>query len=73
VPDFARVHVVGGFRRGPARRAFAGIMGLASRQDVARVVEMHDLFQAIEVSIMRFCRKLIRLVREAESRNASAS
>ena len=49
--DFARVHVIGRLRRGPACRALAGVMGLASRQDVARVVEMHDLLQAREISV----------------------
>jgi Cu/Ag efflux pump CusA len=52
VPDFARVHVVGRLRCGPARRAFAGIMGLATRQHISRVVEVHDLLQAGEISIM---------------------
>jgi hypothetical protein len=33
VPDFAPVHVVARFRRGPARRTFAGIMRFASPQD----------------------------------------
>jgi hypothetical protein len=52
VPNFTPVHVVGRLRRGPACCAFTGVVGLASRQDVARVVEMHDLFQAREISIM---------------------
>jgi hypothetical protein len=30
VPDFAPVHVLGRFRRGPAGRAFTGIVGLAA-------------------------------------------
>ena len=48
----ARVHVVGRLRRRPARRTFAGIMGLAARQDVARVVEVHDRLQAREISVV---------------------
>src|ERR1700722_14534300 len=52
VPDFAAVHVLGRLRRGPACCAFTGVAELAARQDVARVVEMHDLFQAREISIM---------------------
>jgi hypothetical protein len=46
VPDFAAVHVLLRLRRWPACCAFSGVVRLASRQDVARVVEMHDLFQA---------------------------
>src|SRR5215468_11392230 len=41
-PHAFRVHVGGRLRRGPTRRAFAGVVGLAARQDVPRVVEMHD-------------------------------
>ena len=52
VPDFTAVHVGGRFRRGPTRRAFASIMGLASRQDIARIVEMHNPLQAREVSVV---------------------
>ena len=42
-PNSARVHVVGRFRRRPACRTFIGVMGLAARQDVARVVEMSTI------------------------------
>src|SRR6267142_647310 len=48
----APVHVGGRFRRRPARRTFTGIMRLAARQHVARVVEVHDRLQTREVSIM---------------------
>src|SRR6266851_3374450 len=37
---------------GPAGDLFAGIAWLALRQDVAGVIEMHDLFQAFEVAIV---------------------
>jgi hypothetical protein len=46
------IDVVGRLRCGPARRILAGIIGLTARQDVPRVVEMHDLLQAGEVSIV---------------------
>src|SRR5260370_34203587 len=36
----------------PAGELFAGIAWVALRQDVARVVEMHDLFEALEVAIV---------------------
>src|ERR1700726_1013231 len=52
-PDFARVDVLGRLRRGPAGRAFTGVMGRAARQHIARVVEMHDLLQARKISVMR--------------------
>src|ERR1700676_5037132 len=51
-PYSFRVHVVGRFRCGPTRRTFAGVVELAARQDVARIVEMHDGFQADEVSVV---------------------
>ena len=51
-PNSARVHVVGRFRRRPACRTFIDVMGLAARQDVARVVEMHDRLQAREISVV---------------------
>src|SRR6266446_6879066 len=47
-PNSARVHIGGRFRRRPASRTFIGVMGPAARQDVARVVEMHDRLQARE-------------------------
>src|SRR6266700_7583773 len=52
-PDSLRVHVGGRLRCRPARRAFARIVGLAARQDVARVVEMHDGLQAREIPVVR--------------------
>src|ERR1700730_18227133 len=52
VPDFAAVHVLRRLRRWPTCCAFTGVVRLASRQDVARVVEMHYLFQAREISIV---------------------
>src|SRR6202011_1330468 len=51
-PNSARVHVVGRFRRRPACRTFTHVVGLAARQDVARVVEMHDRLQAREISVV---------------------
>src|ERR1700681_796417 len=51
-PYSFRVHVVGRFRCGPTRRTFAGVVELAARQDVARIVEMHDGFQADELSVV---------------------
>jgi len=51
-PNSARVHVVGRLRRRPARRTFSGIIRLASRQHIARIVEMHDRFQAREITIV---------------------
>src|SRR5216684_7651648 len=42
----------GRLRRWPAGRTFTRIMGLAARQHIARVVEMHDLLQAGKISIM---------------------
>src|SRR5437870_7131965 len=48
----ARVHVVGRFRRRPARGTLIGVMRLAARQDVARVVEMDDRLQAREISVV---------------------
>src|SRR6266446_3117325 len=51
-PNFARVHVVGRFRRRPACRTFIDVVRLAARQDVARVVEMHDRLQAREISVV---------------------
>jgi hypothetical protein len=50
--NFARVHIGSRLRRRPAGRTFTRIMGLAARQHIARVVEMHDLLQASEISIM---------------------
>src|ERR1700704_219028 len=50
--NFARVHIGGRLLRWPAGRTFARIMGLAARQHIARVVEMHDLLQAGKISIM---------------------
>jgi hypothetical protein len=47
-----RIHIVGRFRCGPLGRRFAGIIGLAPRQHVARIVEMHDRFEALEVSVV---------------------
>ncbi len=52
MPDLARVHIVGRLWRRPACRALTGVMGLTSRQNIAGVVEMRDLFQAREVSVM---------------------
>src|SRR5271169_6608875 len=40
------------FRWRPACDLFTGISGLALRQHVAGVVEMHHLFQALEVAVM---------------------
>src|SRR5438552_12008275 len=51
VTDAARVHVGGRLGCRPACRAFI-VMWLASRQNVACVVEMHDLLQAREISVM---------------------
>src|SRR5258708_21894735 len=48
-PDSLRVHVGGRLRRRPAGRAFAGIIGPTTRQDVASIVERHDGFQALEI------------------------
>src|SRR6266404_3388998 len=50
--NFARVHIGGRLRRWPAGRTFARIMGLAARQHIACVVEMHDLLQAREITIV---------------------
>src|SRR3981189_2654768 len=50
--NFARVHIGGRLWRWPAGRTFARIMGLAARQHIARVIEMHDLLQAGKISIM---------------------
>ncbi len=44
--DSACIHVVGRLRRGPARCTFASVMGLASRQDVARVVKSARLLSS---------------------------
>src|SRR6202023_3626440 len=52
-PNSARVHVVGRLRRRPAYRTFTDVMELAARQDVARVVEVHDRLQAREISVVR--------------------
>src|SRR6266478_8889984 len=52
-PDSLRVHVGGPLWCRPARRAFARIVGLAARENVARVVEMHDGFQAREIPVVR--------------------
>src|SRR5260370_29519059 len=51
-PDSLRVHVGGRLRRRPAGRAFAGIIGPTTRQDVASIVEMHDGFQALEIPVV---------------------
>jgi hypothetical protein len=51
-PDFACVHVGGRLRRGPTCRPFASVTGLATRQDVARVVEVHDRLQALEITVV---------------------
>ena len=51
-PNSARVHIFGRFRRRPACRTFIDVVGLAARQDVARVVEMHDRLQAGEVAVV---------------------
>src|SRR5258705_13910087 len=50
--NFARVHIGGRLPRPPAGRTFARIMGLAARQHIARVVEMHDMLQAGKIPIM---------------------
>ena len=52
-PNSARVHVVGRFRRRPTCRTFIDVVGLAARQNVARVVEMHDRLQARKISVVR--------------------
>src|SRR5215510_16507724 len=46
------VHVVSRLRCRPADRAFAGIIGRAARQDVPRVVEMHNDFEALKISVV---------------------
>src|SRR5258705_9188285 len=50
--NFARVHIGGRLPRWPAGPTFAPIMGMAARQHIARVVEMHDLLPAGKISIM---------------------
>src|SRR5258707_13554595 len=52
-PDSLRVHVGGPLWCRPARRAFARIVGLSARQNVARVVQIHDGFQARETPVVR--------------------
>ena len=47
-----RVHVRGCFRCRPAAYSFTGIIRLATRQDVARVVEVHDRLEALEIAIV---------------------
>src|SRR3984893_11135526 len=46
------VQVVGRFRCRPARRALAGIVRLASRQGAARIIEMHDRLEALEITVV---------------------
>src|ERR1700730_5433459 len=51
-PNALGVQVVGRFRCGPARRALAGIVRLASRQGVARIIEVHDRLEALEIAVV---------------------
>src|SRR5258708_29775444 len=50
--NFARVYIGGALRRWPASRTLTRIMGLAARQHIARVVEMHHLLPAGKKSSM---------------------
>src|SRR5260370_38513330 len=50
-----RVEFSGDFWCGPARPPFTGRAGGAARQRVARVVEVHDLLEALEVAVLRVC------------------
>src|SRR5216683_2952931 len=52
IAELARVHVCDDLRRRPARDLLAGIISRAARQDVACVVEMHDVLEAGEVPIV---------------------
>ncbi len=51
-PNSALVHVFGRLGRRPACCAFTDVMGLAAWKYVARVVEVHDRLQALEVTIV---------------------
>jgi hypothetical protein len=62
VPDLARDHILGRFRCGPAACRFPGVMGPTARQHVARVVEMHDGLQALEISIVPIGLDELRIV-----------
>ena len=51
-PHELGVHIVDGLWHRPARRTLAGVIGGAAPQDVARVVEVHDRLEALEVTIV---------------------
>src|SRR5467141_2345353 len=54
------VYVGGRLRCWPARRALAWVIGLATRQGIAGIVEMHNRLQAFEISIMTVCLHEVR-------------
>ena len=51
-PHALCIDVVGRFRRGPAADALPRIIGAAARQKIARVVEVHDRLEALEVTVV---------------------
>src|SRR5579859_5845884 len=52
IAELADVEILNDFGRGPARYSFAGIIRFASRQDVTRIVEVHDVLQAGEIAVV---------------------
>src|SRR5713101_4804592 len=52
ITELSRVHVFRIFGRGPTRNFLARVIRRTARQDIARVVEMHDLLEALEVTVM---------------------
>jgi hypothetical protein len=52
ITELSRVHVFRIFGRGPTRNFLAGVIRRTARQDIARVVEMYDLLEALEVTVM---------------------